>query len=319
MSTSFTRRTERRRESERARSIIYSNDYEANSNRWKVPKWVIQISTPMATTGQRPTANGSPLAVDSAAPPAAANPRITFWSPRLRRFPFRVFAFPPQSTRHAADGVPNLILEKKRYSIGDTLRANCTSPPSTPAANITWYINDKQVNASFHNRHQWTANGNEAHKMRSKSARLYATSAGLQRVVDGFEFRQLRIACVADLFQTFLTRAEIVLHQRNPKLELGSIVYTMSDSTYTSTSTSFNTLAAAAAAAAASSFRSVPFRSVPFRSIPRSAVASPSTSTSPSPSSYHLPDVFLYSTLLLVTEVTFFSVFSKFRVGFLRE
>ncbi len=37
------------------------------------------------------------------------------------------------------------MLEKSQYSIGDTLRGNCTSPPSVPSANITWYINDKQV------------------------------------------------------------------------------------------------------------------------------------------------------------------------------
>lgn len=45
----------------------------------------------------------------------------------------------------APDGSPNLTLEKSQYSIGDILKGNCTSPPSVPSANITWYINDKQV------------------------------------------------------------------------------------------------------------------------------------------------------------------------------
>lgn len=43
------------------------------------------------------------------------------------------------------DGKPELQLEKPQYSLGDKLRANCSSPPSNPPANITWFINDKEV------------------------------------------------------------------------------------------------------------------------------------------------------------------------------
>lgn len=43
------------------------------------------------------------------------------------------------------DGKPELHLEKPQYSLGEKLRANCSSPPSNPAANITWFINDKEV------------------------------------------------------------------------------------------------------------------------------------------------------------------------------
>lgn len=34
---------------------------------------------------------------------------------------------------------------KPRYRIGDSLRANCTSKNSKPAANLTWAINDIPV------------------------------------------------------------------------------------------------------------------------------------------------------------------------------
>jgi len=44
------------------------------------------------------------------------------------------------------DGKPELQLEKPQYSLGEKLRANCSSPPSNPPANITWFINDKEVN-----------------------------------------------------------------------------------------------------------------------------------------------------------------------------
>lgn len=43
------------------------------------------------------------------------------------------------------DGKPELYLEKPQYSLGEKLRANCSSPPSNPPANITWFINNKEV------------------------------------------------------------------------------------------------------------------------------------------------------------------------------
>lgn len=35
-----------------------------------------------------------------------------------------------------------------RYKVGDLLRGNCTSEKSYPAANLTWYINGRQVNGT---------------------------------------------------------------------------------------------------------------------------------------------------------------------------
>lgn len=49
------------------------------------------------------------------------------------------------------DGKPELQLEKPQYSLGEKLRANCSSPPSNPPANITWFINDKEVKSQNHN------------------------------------------------------------------------------------------------------------------------------------------------------------------------
>lgn len=52
------------------------------------------------------------------------------------------------ATCHFSDppvGQPVLSLEKRHYTIGDTLKGNCTSPPSSPPSNVTWYLNDKWV------------------------------------------------------------------------------------------------------------------------------------------------------------------------------
>ncbi|XP_046389572.1 uncharacterized protein LOC124158492 isoform X2 [Ischnura elegans] len=46
------------------------------------------------------------------------------------------------------DDTPIVRTEKTRYSSGERIRANCTSPSSFPAANLTWFLNGKQVPAS---------------------------------------------------------------------------------------------------------------------------------------------------------------------------
>ncbi|XP_071446191.1 uncharacterized protein [Hetaerina americana] len=46
------------------------------------------------------------------------------------------------------DDTPIVSTEKTRYSSGERIRANCTSPSSFPAANLTWFLNGKQVPAS---------------------------------------------------------------------------------------------------------------------------------------------------------------------------
>ncbi|KDR07631.1 hypothetical protein L798_02461 [Zootermopsis nevadensis] len=42
-------------------------------------------------------------------------------------------------------GEPNIRGLRGLYMEGDMVEANCTSPPSNPVTNITWYMNDKQV------------------------------------------------------------------------------------------------------------------------------------------------------------------------------
>lgn len=41
--------------------------------------------------------------------------------------------------------MPSIQGLKRKYRVGDPLRLNCTSGRSKPAANLTWYINDRQV------------------------------------------------------------------------------------------------------------------------------------------------------------------------------
>lgn len=40
---------------------------------------------------------------------------------------------------------PRMVVEKKTLLANDNLKATCTVGTSFPAANITWYINNKKV------------------------------------------------------------------------------------------------------------------------------------------------------------------------------
>ncbi|KAJ0179823.1 hypothetical protein K1T71_004414 [Dendrolimus kikuchii] len=43
------------------------------------------------------------------------------------------------------DSGPLVQAQKSWYSVGDMLRANCTSPPAAPPANLTWLLNGQEV------------------------------------------------------------------------------------------------------------------------------------------------------------------------------
>ncbi|CAH0564220.1 unnamed protein product [Brassicogethes aeneus] len=51
-------------------------------------------------------------------------------------------------------GDPVISGLKPRYRVGETLKANCTSEGSNPAANLTWYLNGKPVDAKYVHRHK---------------------------------------------------------------------------------------------------------------------------------------------------------------------
>lgn len=43
------------------------------------------------------------------------------------------------------NGEPEIMTDKVRYASGEHIQVNCTAPPSLPAANLTWYLNDHEV------------------------------------------------------------------------------------------------------------------------------------------------------------------------------
>ncbi|XP_049881355.1 uncharacterized protein LOC126377588 [Pectinophora gossypiella] len=108
---------------------------------------------------------------------------------------------------------PNVSADRMSYVGGDHIRANCSSPPSLPAANITWYVNEQMVPG-------FTANHvlNFSNGYASSLATLELEAAVLSPVPT------LMIRCEANIFDVWRgTSHTIVLRERsaNPASALG--------------------------------------------------------------------------------------------------
>ncbi|CAG9792367.1 unnamed protein product [Diatraea saccharalis] len=100
---------------------------------------------------------------------------------------------------------PNVTSDRMTYVGGDHIRANCSSPPSLPAANITWYVNEQMVPG-------FTANhvNNFSNGYASSLATLELEAALLSPVPT------LMIRCEASIFDVWkATSHTIVLRERS--------------------------------------------------------------------------------------------------------
>ncbi|XP_075220950.1 uncharacterized protein LOC142324143 [Lycorma delicatula] len=100
-------------------------------------------------------------------------------------------------------GDPELILEKSRYAVGDTLRGNCTSPPHIPPANVTVLLNGRKVQPSF--LYRWKQEDGKS-----------ITRIGLESKVT--HAGKLHVLCIADLYNVFKTQSEVTLEEDRPRL-----------------------------------------------------------------------------------------------------
>ncbi|XP_026735464.1 uncharacterized protein LOC113499258 [Trichoplusia ni] len=108
---------------------------------------------------------------------------------------------------------PNVTSDRLSYVGGDHIRANCSSPPSLPAANITWFVNEQMVPG-------FTANHvlNFSNGYASSQATLELEAAVHSPVPT------LMIRCEASIFDVWRSTSHtIVLRERsaNPASALG--------------------------------------------------------------------------------------------------
>ncbi|XP_034666259.1 uncharacterized protein LOC117900139 isoform X2 [Drosophila subobscura] len=104
---------------------------------------------------------------------------------------------------------------RSRYRVGDILRGNCTSRHSRPAANLTWTVNNEEVNPS-HVRH---------HKIVVDTRNDMQTSiVGIHFVVTDqhFDNGKLKLRCSAQLHDVYWKTTEKTILEADPFTKYGS-------------------------------------------------------------------------------------------------
>lgn len=93
---------------------------------------------------------------------------------------------------------PVLVTNKDRYQPGAMLRANCTSPPSRPATNLTVFVNEETISALETSLHP------------SDSGLLVAkVNVELKVTPELFPGGRLRVSCYATLYDVYNQSAKL--------------------------------------------------------------------------------------------------------------
>ncbi|GLV40002.1 beaten path Ia [Carabus blaptoides fortunei] len=105
---------------------------------------------------------------------------------------------------------PTISGVKPKYRLGDSLRGNCTSKHSNPAANLTWYINDRPANSKYV----------KLLKSYSLDNGLSTSQIGLRFTVNKhhFEHGRLKIRCLASIYTVYWKSTEKSVDEERPKL-----------------------------------------------------------------------------------------------------
>ncbi|XP_017881182.1 uncharacterized protein LOC108625593 [Ceratina calcarata] len=107
-------------------------------------------------------------------------------------------------------GEPQVRVEKIRYGVGETVRANCTVPSGNPPANVTWTVNGIPVNSS--------SIANVTDKLGDNQHLMTIASLEFETTQDHFNNGQLHIICHANVFHLYKTQAVAHLVEERPRL-----------------------------------------------------------------------------------------------------
>ncbi|XP_017134259.1 uncharacterized protein LOC108150537 isoform X1 [Drosophila elegans] len=93
---------------------------------------------------------------------------------------------------------------RPRYRVGDILRGNCTSRHSRPAANLTWTVNNEEVNPSLVRHHK---------VLRDARNEMETAIVGIHFVVteQHFENGKLKLRCSAQLHDVYWKTTEKIV------------------------------------------------------------------------------------------------------------
>ncbi|KAF6206295.1 hypothetical protein GE061_017525 [Apolygus lucorum] len=108
--------------------------------------------------------------------------------------------------------VPEILVEKTKYSLGEKIRANCTSRSSYPAANLTFYVNNMPIGTSDLTKLYWYVKS-ERGGLETSLLEL-ETTAVPSLFVDG----RLRLRCIATQYNLYRKAADAWLQEDMPQL-----------------------------------------------------------------------------------------------------
>ncbi|KAG5873861.1 hypothetical protein JTB14_025478 [Gonioctena quinquepunctata] len=126
-------------------------------------------------------------------------------------------------------GEPSLKVRKKLLEVGATLRGNCTSPLSFPAANVTWFLNGKEINGSFIKRSHRQQPFDELKAASATNNNRRApliTDSALELEIDGSVFLggKAKLLCIASIFNLYQKGREIILEEERPSPRPSSVL-----------------------------------------------------------------------------------------------
>ncbi|KAH0554212.1 hypothetical protein KQX54_008535 [Cotesia glomerata] len=100
---------------------------------------------------------------------------------------------------------------RRKYRIDDTLRVNCTLGRSKPAANLTWYVNDRQPLQS-HVRTYSPLDTNDS------EWQIAQTSLQFLVTPDHFMSGKLKIRCSASIYDIYWQSTEVSAEEERPRV-----------------------------------------------------------------------------------------------------
>ncbi|XP_014285939.3 uncharacterized protein [Halyomorpha halys] len=100
---------------------------------------------------------------------------------------------------------PEIQLEKTKYTPGERLRANCSSSPAFPAANLTFYLNGAKVERSDRNRLWWY--------LKSEERGLESSRLELETIFPG---GNLQLSCRSVQFSLYSRTVHVDLTEDAP-------------------------------------------------------------------------------------------------------
>ncbi|CAH1129941.1 unnamed protein product [Ceutorhynchus assimilis] len=115
---------------------------------------------------------------------------------------------------------PSLLIEKNYVDVGDFITGNCTTLPSYPATNVSWYLNGKRIPERFSKKLEVTP------EFMSSRRKHYVTMSGieLQIMESTFQNGKAFLSCVASLFNIYRGERKEVLEEAKPRPRPSSVL-----------------------------------------------------------------------------------------------